>query len=77
LCTYLEAARTHFPDLRLEEVLVFRRPPGVAARYLMRWRAADGSPQRLTAALQIEFAGERISRIGARVHDERLIALVT
>ena len=75
-CAYIQAGLSHFPGLRLKEVLVYRRPHGMAARYSMRWDAGDGSPQHLTAAILVEFAGGHIRRIGARTNDERLTTLV-
>jgi ketosteroid isomerase-like protein len=75
LCTYLQEGRSQFPGLRLEEVLVYHHPHGMATRYSMHWCLPDGSPQRLTAALLVEFAGERIRQIEARTNDERLTTI--
>ena len=75
-CAYLQEGFVHFPGLRLEEVLVYRRPYGMAARYAFGWRSPDGSADRLAGALLVEFAGERICRIGARVNDARLTAVL-
>jgi CheY-like chemotaxis protein len=75
-CAYLQEGFARFPDLRLEEVLVYRRPHGMAARYAIGWHNPEGSTGHLAGALLVEFAGERICRVGARVNDERLTAML-
>jgi CheY-like chemotaxis protein len=75
-CAYLQEGFAHFPGLRLEDVQVYRRPHGIAARYAIGWRNPDGSNGHLTGALLAEFAGERICRIGVRVNDEHVTAVL-
>ncbi|HEY7122956.1 MAG TPA: hypothetical protein VH540_03295 [Ktedonobacterales bacterium] len=75
-CDYLDGALRYFPGLRNEEVVIYHRPYGIAARYCMRWHGLDGRPQQMVSSLLLEFTGERISRIGARTNDARLAAVV-
>ncbi|HEY7418681.1 MAG TPA: nuclear transport factor 2 family protein [Ktedonobacteraceae bacterium] len=75
-CGHLQEWFSHFPGLRLEKVLVYRRPHGMAARYAIGWRNPDGGTGHLTGALLVEFAGERICRIGVRVNDEHVTAVL-
>lgn len=75
-CDYLQRAVRYFPGVRVEEVVIYHRPYGIAARYCMRWHGLDGSPQQLVSSLLLEFTGERVSRIGARMNEERLNAAV-
>lgn len=71
----IKATRRMLPDCHIEEVLIAARPKGLAARYLLRWTAPDGTPQQQAAATLFHFQGERIHQVGVYTNTERLIAL--
>lgn len=76
LRAFLEELFRLLPDLRFEEVLIYGRPKGLAARYTARWSAPDGSPQQLTATTLLHFRGEQITEIGVWMNSERLDQLL-
>lgn len=51
------------PGYTIEGVHVYRRPLGVAARYMARWQGSDGIPHRAAGSLHFRFQGERIAQI--------------
>jgi len=71
-----EAIVRHIPGVRYEAIRVFPQPEGLAARYVMRIPAPGGQDETLGTALLFQFAGERISAIGARVNSERLALVI-
>jgi CheY-like chemotaxis protein len=60
---FMEQRFSALPGYRIEDVRVFRRPIGVAARYLVRWDDREGITHRLAGSLHFRFAGERITQI--------------
>src|SRR5262245_608168 len=66
----------HFPGVRYEAIRIFPQPQGLAARYVVRIPASGGQEEAFGAAMLFQFAGERISAIGAQVNSERLAAVM-
>lgn len=66
LLTYRALMEQHFSALSgytIEEVQVFGRPMGVAARYLVRWEDRQGIAHHLAGALHFRLEGGRIAQI--------------
>ena len=61
--TILEQGLLALPGFTFEQVSVFARPVGLAARYLVRWQSSDGTAHRVAGAMHFRFKGERISQI--------------
>jgi CheY-like chemotaxis protein len=59
---FMERRFAALPGYRIDEVRVYRRPVGVAARYLVRWQDRDGVTHRLAGAMHFRFEGERIAQ---------------
>jgi DNA-binding response OmpR family regulator len=72
LRAYFEQLFALLPDLRFEEVLMYGRPKGLAARYICRWSAQDGAQQQLTATTLFHFLGDQIMQVGAWMNLARL-----
>lgn len=51
------------PGFTIEEVAVFPRQNGAAARYLARWQGSDGIPHRVAGSMHFRLQGERIVQI--------------
>lgn len=62
--SYFEQRRFALPGFTIEDVLIFARPQGCAARYLVRWEDRQGLWHALSGSLRFQFQGQRISRIG-------------
>ena len=73
---YLEHIFEQIPLLRLEDLLCYGRPKGLAARYHQTWTDAQGAPQRQTATTLHHFRGEYICQLGARANPERIQQLL-
>ena len=66
LCLARCAFRGRFlalPDYPIEQVQVFARPVGVAARSLARWQSTDGVVHRVAGSLHFQVQGARIAQI--------------
>jgi CheY-like chemotaxis protein len=68
---YIENVYSYFQNVHFEEVLLYARPKGLAARYTSHWLTPDGRVQRTSAAVLFHFRGELISQIGVRVNARR------
>lgn len=76
---YLAAQRQalrHYQHTRFEQVLLYPTPTGIAARYLWRWEAPDGTPKLLATSLTFRLEGEHIRQIGSSGDAQRLRALL-
>ena len=63
---YLERLEQRFrllPDYTIEEVQVFARREGVAARYVACWQGRDGLTHRAAGSMHFRFWGGRIAQI--------------
>jgi predicted ester cyclase len=66
LLTYralMEQRFSALPDYTFEEVQVFRRPVGVAVRYMSRWEDRAGVVHHLAGSQHFRFDGGRIAQI--------------
>ena len=61
----LEAVKCRFPDYRLDDLVCYAHPKGVAVRYQASWRLPDGRTQAHTGATLFGFQGDRIAQIAA------------
>jgi ketosteroid isomerase-like protein len=68
---YTEETFRHFPQARFEEVLVYSRPRGLAARYQSRWPTSEGREERVADTVLFEFVGEQIVQIGIQLGDKQ------
>lgn len=59
----LEKRLFALPETTIEEVQIFARPTGLAARYLICWQPRNGKAHRMVGALSFRFRGERISEV--------------
>ena len=59
----LERRFSLLPDYTIEEVQIFPRQDGAAARYLARWQDRDGNEHRAAGALRFRFQQGRIAQI--------------
>jgi CheY-like chemotaxis protein len=76
LRTQREETVRRFPGIQHEAIRVFPQTHGLAARYVVRIPMHEGQDETFGAALVFQFAGERISTIGARASSERLAAVM-
>lgn len=60
---HLEQRWSRLPDYTIEEIQVFPREDGVAARYLARWQGSDGIEHRAAGSMRFRFHHGRISQI--------------
>ncbi|HEY7127377.1 MAG TPA: response regulator [Ktedonobacterales bacterium] len=60
---YIEQRFSTLPGYTIDEVRVYGRPLGVAARYIARWQDRDGIIHRMAGSLHFRFKGERIAQI--------------
>jgi CheY-like chemotaxis protein/predicted ester cyclase len=60
---FLEQRFRALPGYAIEEVLVFARPLGLAARYTVCWQSRNGLPHRAVGSMRFRFEGERIAQI--------------
>jgi DNA-binding response OmpR family regulator len=72
---YLLEAFNRYRDPAFDEVLLYPRPRGIAARYCLHWRATDGTRQQMAGATLFHFQGDRIRQIGIRLNNQRLRVL--
>jgi predicted ester cyclase len=75
--TYTEETFRHFPAARFEEVLVYSRPHGLAARYRSCWETQEGSEECVAGAALFGFLGERIAQIGIELGEKQSRVLLT
>ena len=68
---YTEDTFGHFPDVQFEEVQVYRRPHGMAARYCGRWGTPEGGEASASGAVLFEFDGEQITHIGIQLGEKQ------
>jgi ketosteroid isomerase-like protein len=68
----LEQVFEVLPNLRFEGLLVYGRPKGLAARYVCRWSAEDGTQRQLTATTLLRFRGDQIAQVGVWMNSNRL-----
>lgn len=61
---------------RFEDVLIYARPKGLAARYTYGVTLPDGGPQQRAGATLFHFRGALITRIGVKVRQKRTRALI-
>jgi ketosteroid isomerase-like protein len=73
---YSEDVFSHFPSVRFEDINVYVRPKGLAARYMGSWLGPDGERPRMSGAVMFEFRDDLISQVGIRLNDERLRQLM-
>lgn len=59
----LEQRVSTLPGYMIEDVRVYGRPLGVAARYTARWQSRDGIIHHMAGSLHFHFRGERIAQI--------------
>jgi hypothetical protein len=71
----LHAVKQRFPGYRLEEVLGYAHPKGLAVRYQASWLLPNGRTQRHTGATLFGFQGERIDQIAAWANTVTLLPL--
>jgi len=62
---FLEQRFRALPGYSIEEVLLFARPLGLAARYTACWQSRDGLLHRAVGSMRFRFEGERIAQIEA------------
>lgn len=66
LLTYRAAMGQRFlslPGYTIEQVQVYGRPLGLAARPMIRWQSSDGVVHRVAGSMQFRFLGAHISVI--------------
>lgn len=61
--TYLEQRWSLLPDNTIEEIHLFPRQDGVAARYLIHWQSSNGRKHRAAGSIRFRFHHGRISHI--------------
>jgi CheY-like chemotaxis protein len=71
--TYLREAKRFYPGHVTEDVVIYARPRGLAARYQASWRLPNFTTQRLAGTSLFHFQGERIRQIGVSMSLERLL----
>lgn len=71
--SYAQAAKRFYPDHVTEDVVIYARPKGLAARYQASWCLPNFTMQRLAGTTLFHFEGERIRQIGVSVSLERLL----
>lgn len=59
----LERRFSRLPGYTIEEVRVFPRQDGAAARYLARWQSSDGLEHRAAGSMRFHFQQGRIAQI--------------
>lgn len=69
---YTEAVFAHFPAPHFDPVMLYATPTGVAARYQSRWLAPNGEEERQSGAVNFQFSGLRIQRIGVHLANTQL-----
>lgn len=69
---YTEAVFAHFPAPHFDPVILYATPTGVAARYQSRWLAPNGEEERQSGAVNFQFSGLRIQRIGVHLANTQL-----
>lgn len=72
---YTEDTFRHFPTARFEEVLVYSRPHGLAARYRACRETPEAEEVRVTGAALFGFEGARIAQIGVQLGEKQQQAL--
>ncbi len=70
---YVQAARRFYPEHVTEDIAIYARPRGLAARYQASWRLPNFTTQRLAGTTLFHFEGERIRQIGVSMSLERLL----
>lgn len=73
---YAQESSALLPEPRFEEIVLYSRPDGLAARYTHSWRLADGQRQALAGSALFKFAGERIRQIGVSLNAALLQSLL-
>jgi CheY-like chemotaxis protein len=68
---YTEETFRQFPAARFEEVLVYSRPFGLAARYRSCWELPEGGEVSVAGSVLFGFEGERIARIGIQLGEKQ------
>ncbi len=61
---------------RFENLLIYARPKGLAARYTYGWASPDGRPHQQASATLFHFSGDHISHIGVKVRQQRIRRLI-
>lgn len=62
---FLEQRFRALPGYSIEEVLLFARPLGLAARFTACWQSHNGKLHRAVGSMRFRFEGERIAQIEA------------
>jgi CheY-like chemotaxis protein len=70
---YLQEAKRFYPDHVTEDVVIYARPRGLAARYQASWRLPNFTTQRLAGTTLFHFEDKRIRQIGVSMSLERLL----
>ncbi|HEU5198090.1 MAG TPA: nuclear transport factor 2 family protein [Ktedonobacterales bacterium] len=70
---YVQEAKRFYPDHVTEDMVIYARPRGLAARYQASWRLPNFTTQRLAGTTLFHFEGEHIRQIGVSMSLERLL----
>lgn len=73
---YVEDVFQRLSVTRFEDLVLYARPKGMAARYTYGLTLPDGTAQRRAGASLFRFRGDRVAQIGVKVRRERTRKLI-